>query len=122
MLGAMGDARRKKFGLSSNDQLFDPLTNAKIAYAISNGGTNFNPWTTYTSDKYKQFTGNAQGGPDSLSVATPSIGSTSSTTYAPQVTINASFQGTSEAEAMKLVEIVKTELEKHASRKNSGGI
>jgi hypothetical protein len=46
MLGGMGPDRRKKFGLSSNDDLYDPLTNAKVAYAISKGGTNWNPWTT----------------------------------------------------------------------------
>lgn len=51
MLGKMGAERRKKFGLKSNDELFDPLTNARVAYAISKGGTNFKPWTTYTSGK-----------------------------------------------------------------------
>ena len=38
----------------------DPLTNLRNAYKISKGGTNFNPWTTYTtkdpSKSYKQFT------------------------------------------------------------------
>jgi len=33
----------------------DPLTNLKNAYKISNGGTNFAPWTTYTQGSYKQF-------------------------------------------------------------------
>lgn len=47
MLGGMGPARRQQFGLSSNDELFDPLTNAKAAFAISGGGKNFGPWTTY---------------------------------------------------------------------------
>ena len=31
----------------------DPLTNAKNAFKISNGGKNFTPWTTFTSGKYK---------------------------------------------------------------------
>ena len=37
----------------------DPLTNLKAAYKISNGGTNFKPWATYTTTdpgrSYKQF-------------------------------------------------------------------
>lgn len=55
MIGAMGPARRKQFGLSSNDDLFDPLTNAKAAYAISNGGKNWSPWSTYTNGAYKKY-------------------------------------------------------------------
>lgn len=46
MLGAMGPERRRQYGLASNDQLYDPLTNAKIAFAMSNGGTNWQPWST----------------------------------------------------------------------------
>lgn len=46
MLGQMGVDRMKRFGLSSYDDLYDPLTNAKVAYAISKGGTNWKPWTT----------------------------------------------------------------------------
>ena len=57
MLGKMGPARLKQYGLSSNEDLFDPLTNAKVAYKMSHGGTNFQPWTTFTSGKYKDFLG-----------------------------------------------------------------
>lgn len=59
MLGAMGPERRKQYGLSSNDDLFDALTNAKVAYAMSNGGTNWSPWSTYKSGAYKQYLGNS---------------------------------------------------------------
>jgi len=55
MLGSMGPARRKQFGLSSNNQLFDPVTNAKAAYAIAGGGKNFRPWSTYTSGAYLRY-------------------------------------------------------------------
>jgi Lysozyme like domain len=34
-------------------RLKDPAFNAAAAYAISNGGKNFKPWSTYTSGKYK---------------------------------------------------------------------
>lgn len=57
MLGAMGPARRAEYGLSSNDDLFDPLTNLKVAYKLSNGGTNFSPWSTYNDGAYEQFLG-----------------------------------------------------------------
>lgn len=33
----------------------DPAAQAAAAYQISNGGTNFAAWTTYTSGKYQQF-------------------------------------------------------------------
>jgi hypothetical protein len=38
---------------SSN--LFDPLTNAKAAYALSNGGTDWHLWTTFTGGAYKTY-------------------------------------------------------------------
>jgi hypothetical protein len=44
MIGSLGPARLKQFGLSNNEELFDPLTNARIAYIISEGGNNWSPW------------------------------------------------------------------------------
>jgi hypothetical protein len=38
----------------------DPLANAQAAVAISNHGSNWQPWTTYVSGAYKQFLGEAQ--------------------------------------------------------------
>lgn len=58
MLGGMGPERRDRYGLSSNEDLFDPLTNLRVAYQLSNGGKNFSPWTTYTSGAYRKFLGN----------------------------------------------------------------
>ena len=57
MLGNMGPARRKQYGLSSNESLFDALTNAKVAYKMSNGGRNWGPWSTYGSGAYKKYYG-----------------------------------------------------------------
>ena len=57
MLGAMGPERRAQYGLSSNDQLLDPYTNARVAYAMSNGGQNWNPWSTFKSGAYRQYLG-----------------------------------------------------------------
>ena len=53
MIDELGPARRKQFGLGANEDLFDPLTNAKVAYRMSGGGKNWEPWTTYTSGLYK---------------------------------------------------------------------
>ena len=55
MLGSLGPDRRKRFGLSSNQDLLDPATNAQVAYAMSHGGTNWGPWSTYTNGSYKKF-------------------------------------------------------------------
>jgi hypothetical protein len=44
----------KSIGYTGPESLKDPTINAKIAYDISKGGTNFNPWATYTSGKYLQ--------------------------------------------------------------------
>ena len=44
MIGSLGVDRRAKFNLSSNNELFNPLKNAKIAYHMSNGGNNWSAW------------------------------------------------------------------------------
>lgn len=44
MIGSMGPDRRAKYGLASNESLFNPYTNAKVAYAMSNGGSDWGPW------------------------------------------------------------------------------
>ena len=54
MLGGMGPERRAQFGLSSNDELFDPKTNAKAAYQIYKQ-QGINAWGAYTNGSYKQF-------------------------------------------------------------------
>lgn len=44
MLGRMGPQRREAFGLDANADLFDPVTNAEVAYEMSRGGTDFGDW------------------------------------------------------------------------------
>jgi len=44
MLGAMGPSRRKQFGISSNEDLYDPLVSAKAMYQMSHGGKDFGAW------------------------------------------------------------------------------
>jgi hypothetical protein len=58
MIGNLGPARLKEFNLDSNEDLFDPLTNAKIAYKMSNGGKNWSAWnglTKSTLEWMKEF-------------------------------------------------------------------
>lgn len=35
--------------------LYDPSTNGAAAYAVSSGGSNFRPWSTYKSGAYRSF-------------------------------------------------------------------
>jgi len=44
MIGSLGADRREKFGLKSNEELFDPVTNARIAFHMSGGGEDFGAW------------------------------------------------------------------------------
>ena len=41
-------------------KLFDPAYNARAAWEISSGGTNWFPWTTYTNGRYQKFLNEAQ--------------------------------------------------------------
>lgn len=60
MHGSLGPARRRQFGLSSNEQLWDPMTNARAMFAISSGGRNWRPWTVYTRGIYRGKMGEAR--------------------------------------------------------------
>lgn len=44
MHGSLADSRREKFDLRRNDDLFNPLTNARVAYHMSRRGTDFGAW------------------------------------------------------------------------------
>lgn len=51
---AGGPSRRRRLGLTSDAQLFDPAVNARAMAMISSNGRDFTPWTTYTSGAYKR--------------------------------------------------------------------
>jgi hypothetical protein len=63
MIGDLGAARREMLGIQSNEELLDPLTNAKAALAIyeerkrRKQGTEdgFTAWSTYKKDRYNKF-------------------------------------------------------------------
>jgi len=48
MLGSMGADRRDKFNLTYDKDLFDPWTNATIAFHMSAGGKNWSAWKGMT--------------------------------------------------------------------------
>ncbi|GAA0603987.1 hypothetical protein GCM10010174_20630 [Kutzneria viridogrisea] len=58
----------------------DPATNARHAYALSNHGRNFRPWSTYTGGDYRRYLNRARtaggqvGGTPAGGAATPSTG------------------------------------------------
>lgn len=58
MIGSLGPERREKFDLSSNDDLFNPVKNAQIAFYMSQGGKNWSSWDglgTRTQEWMKKF-------------------------------------------------------------------
>jgi hypothetical protein len=55
MIGSMGPARRREFGISSNEELFDPMTNIRAMLKVSNNGTNWRPWSVYKNGTYQRF-------------------------------------------------------------------
>ena len=57
MLGDLGPERRREFGIQSNDELFDPLTNARAAYEIYKQ-QGFNAWSVYRNGVHNQYLDN----------------------------------------------------------------
>jgi hypothetical protein len=59
MIGNLGDVRREKFDLTNNKDLFDPVTNAEIAFHMTNGGEDWSSWKIYPGQtngaRYESF-------------------------------------------------------------------
>lgn len=75
MIGPLGPARMQEFGLQREDQLFDPLTNAKAAYSIRKS-EGLSAWTVYKTGKYKNHllaAQKAKNAPPLRSSPTPTI-------------------------------------------------
>lgn len=54
-LGLMQIRSHSEGGWRDASQLTDPVFNARAAYAISNGGTDFGPWTVWNEGIYKKY-------------------------------------------------------------------
>jgi hypothetical protein len=59
MIADLGTARREKFNLKSNTQLFDPVVNAKIAFFMTGGGEDWSSWKIVpgqnNGERYQQY-------------------------------------------------------------------
>ena len=59
MIDNLGDARREKFNLTSNAQLFDPVINAKIAFFMTSRGEDWSSWKIVpgqnNGERYQQY-------------------------------------------------------------------
>lgn len=55
MIGELGEARLEKFDLDSKKDLLDPVTNAKIAFHMSNEGSDWSSWTYLNGERMKGF-------------------------------------------------------------------
>lgn len=53
MIGDLGPARRKRYGLATDADLLDPGTNARVMYGESGGGTNWRPWSTWKRGEHE---------------------------------------------------------------------
>ena len=54
MLGALGPERRQQFGIKSNDQLFDPVTNVRAAKSVYDR-EGLGAWSVYKNNSYQDF-------------------------------------------------------------------
>jgi hypothetical protein len=54
MLNEMGPARRKQFGIATNEALYNPLTNALAAKKVY-ASQGFGAWSTYGGEKYNKY-------------------------------------------------------------------
>lgn len=58
MIGDLGPARLEKYGLNSNKELLNPVTNAEVAFRMSKGGEDWTAWkgmTQKTQELLKDF-------------------------------------------------------------------
>ncbi|WIV55534.1 transglycosylase SLT domain-containing protein [Amycolatopsis nalaikhensis] len=75
MLGALGPERRHQYHLKTNDELFDPATNARVANRVSSDGHDFTPWSTYTNGAYKHHLAAARKAAHAVTKPRPAPGS-----------------------------------------------
>ena len=60
MLGDLGPERRRQYGIESNDELKDPVKNAKAAKYILERGGGLPAWSVYKNRSYEKFLPQAQ--------------------------------------------------------------
>lgn len=55
MIGELGPDRRDLFKLGSNAELLNPVTNAKVALYMTDGGSDWSSWSTANGKRYKEW-------------------------------------------------------------------
>jgi Lysozyme like domain len=61
MIGTLGPARRKQFGISRNEELFDPVTNAQAAHSVfSSPPGGFAQWSTFKRGEHERHLDDAR--------------------------------------------------------------
>jgi hypothetical protein len=62
MLGKMGPERLAHYGLKSNDDLFDPSTNARVALQMSRENHGYKDWSTFRHGEHAKYLQDAARG------------------------------------------------------------
>ena len=75
MIDKLGPARRKEYGISSNEELKDPMTNARAALMVLNS-QGLNAWSVYSQGTYKKYLPVAQKAYDELKAQPVKLGKT----------------------------------------------
>jgi methionine synthase II (cobalamin-independent) len=55
MNGELMESRIEKFDLNSVSDLFNPVTNAEIAFYMTKGGKDWSSWTYLNGERIKEF-------------------------------------------------------------------
>lgn len=55
MVGELGPDRREKFDLTSNVELFNPVTNSKITFHMTKGGKDWSAWSSVNGPRYQEW-------------------------------------------------------------------
>jgi hypothetical protein len=55
MIGELGPDRRDKFDLSSNAELFNPVTNAQVTLYMTKGGNDWSSWPSLKGKRYQEW-------------------------------------------------------------------
>lgn len=71
MLGALGPDRLQRYGLNRNEDLYDPQTNARVAYSMFSS-SGFSPWSTWKRGEHEQYMDIARNAISSADVGDPS--------------------------------------------------
>lgn len=71
MYGDLGPSRREQWGLSSDEELYDPATNMRAAYSLYSSTKGFSHWTTFTGGKYNDYMDQARTAVTSMNLGDP---------------------------------------------------